>query len=208
MIAFNIPAAAVATVIASLIGATLTFLVAVFTKENKTSEFRQSWIDALRSDVADFISILRFIATDLAVIAKEGNSGISTRDYGQSMKSELIKLEMLEARIILRLNPEEHSEIIGKISCLSKIHELELLDFNKREKQIEDLIAAFQRVLKSEWKRVKSGELTYRIVRWVGLTGAMIAFGLVVAVIWSHAQDYQIVPATNQSRSESIIRTR
>jgi hypothetical protein len=44
-----------ATVLAALIAASITFLISVFTKEAKVSEFRQAWIESLRNDLAKFV---------------------------------------------------------------------------------------------------------------------------------------------------------
>ena len=48
--------AAVATIAAALVAGLVSFIVTVLSKEQKTSEFRQAWIDALRSDIADFVA--------------------------------------------------------------------------------------------------------------------------------------------------------
>lgn len=203
MVTLDIPAAAAATVIASFIGATLTFLVAVFTKENKTSEFRQSWIDALRADVAEFIAIWYFITTDLEAVAKEGTRGVSVREYGQSLKAELIKIEMLQARIELRLNPDEHAELIAKIRQLAKIHNMVGLTFDQRVTTIEEFTKSFQTALKREWKRVKSGELIYQIVKWVGFFG-LIALAITLGVAAFDAWDITGAIPENSSKPIAV----
>ena len=180
MATIEIPAAATATVIAALIGATLTFLVAVFTKENKTSEFRQSWIDALRADIAEFISIWYFITADLAAVAREGTGGKGAREYGQAFKTELLKIEELQARIELRLNPKEHAVLIAEIRRLVKIQNMVALPSEQQVATIEAFVASVQAVLKSEWKRVKLGEPTYRVVKWAGFAGLLVLVGALV----------------------------
>jgi hypothetical protein len=46
---------AIATTVAAIIAGTIAFLSTILAKEQKTSEFRQNWIDALREDIADFV---------------------------------------------------------------------------------------------------------------------------------------------------------
>lgn|SRR6266446_644807 len=55
----NIPSSAypaIGAVMAAIIAAGISFLVTVLAKEQKTSEFRQAWIDALRKDLSEFIA--------------------------------------------------------------------------------------------------------------------------------------------------------
>jgi hypothetical protein len=44
-------------VIAAIITGAIAFLASVLSKEQKTSEFRQAWIDALRNDLAELTSL-------------------------------------------------------------------------------------------------------------------------------------------------------
>lgn len=46
-----IPPVAIGAIGAALIAATVSLLGLIISKEQKTSEFRQAWIDALRSDL-------------------------------------------------------------------------------------------------------------------------------------------------------------
>jgi hypothetical protein len=51
-----IPEMAVGAVVSASIGGLLAFLGLVIAKENKTSEFRQAWIDSLRQDLAKMMA--------------------------------------------------------------------------------------------------------------------------------------------------------
>ncbi len=56
---------------AAFIAGAVSFIVTVLSKEQKTSEFRQAWIDALREDLAIFASqivILHDIFTEARII--------------------------------------------------------------------------------------------------------------------------------------------
>jgi len=47
---------AIATVVAAVIAGLISVVALTLTKEQKTSEFRQAWIDGLRSDLADYLA--------------------------------------------------------------------------------------------------------------------------------------------------------
>ena len=55
----TIPLAPIATVVAALITALIAYINLTLSKEQKTSEFRQAWIDGLRNDLAAFFSSAR-----------------------------------------------------------------------------------------------------------------------------------------------------
>src|SRR5690606_29070943 len=126
-------AGAIATITAALLGGGVTYLIAVFTKESKVSEFRQNWIDALREDTANFIGIWYHVAAELQLVPKEE---LTTRQFWRSMKDELTQLEVLQAKITLRLNPKEHSSIITKLSFLANGESLTGLTHDQRVAKI------------------------------------------------------------------------
>src|SRR5688500_13734282 len=53
---------AIATIVAALITAALSYVNLTLTKEQKTSEFRQAWIEGLREDLAAFFAAARAFA--------------------------------------------------------------------------------------------------------------------------------------------------
>ncbi|HKE96605.1 MAG TPA: hypothetical protein VKB34_20010, partial [Povalibacter sp.] len=57
---------AIATVVASLIAGVFSFVNLTLNKEQKTSEFRQAWIDALRADLSAFFAAARAFARAVA----------------------------------------------------------------------------------------------------------------------------------------------
>jgi hypothetical protein len=174
----NIPedlATPVATVLAALIAGLVSFLVSVFTKEAKISEFRQAWIDGLRADVSEFIAAHHYIASDLTLAQGEITDDSQQLKYFREIKDVVLKIEEMQARIELRLNPEEHHAIIDQIRTLVRVDGLLLADHPARNAAIETLIADVQAVLKTEWKRVKAGERIYRATKWISLVVAALA---------------------------------
>ena len=63
----QLPDAAVGSIIAAAIAGLVVFVSTVLTKEQKTSEFRQAWIDELRKDISQFISG----ATEVTALMRE-----------------------------------------------------------------------------------------------------------------------------------------
>jgi hypothetical protein len=153
---------AVATIFAAVVGGAITFLVAVFTKESKISEFRQNWIDGLRDDTSRFIGTWYHVAAELELVDP---SEYATREFWRSMKSELLELEILQSRIELRLNPDEHRIAIAKVKFLANGESLTALNHDQRKAQIESFSETMQSILRDEWRRVKRGEETYRLVK-------------------------------------------
>jgi len=106
---------------------------------------RQKWIDALREDIAQFITEADGARARLA------DNPIVDLDIRQRGA----RMTFLFNRVRLRLNPDEedHSQLL---EILEK-----LLDWKhlKAGRPLEDKVASIaQRILKREWRRVKSGD--------------------------------------------------
>jgi hypothetical protein len=184
---------AIATVIASLIAGVFSFVNLTLNKEQKTSEFRQAWIDGLRADLAAFFAAARAFARAIEFANKSAPDSkeepllpISGQKIGD------LRHEAAETyyRIKLRLNPDEveHIELLrlleGAVAEQNKMQS-EKTNAEKTLNAIE-LAADYARpVLKAEWRRVKSGELPFRIARnWVApiVVALCIAF---VVFVWT-----------------------
>lgn len=173
---------ALGTVIAALIAGFVAFLVSVFTKETKISEFRQAWIDGLRSDFSEFIAAYHFISSDLEAAVAEPPA-LNQREYLRSIKDEILKIEQMQARIELRLNPTKHGDIIRQVRELARLEEVISKDFSARKATVEKLIFSVQQLFTDEWRGVKAGELTYRVTKWASL-GVVVATVVGGALLW------------------------
>jgi hypothetical protein len=180
---FSTFAGATATIIAALVGGGITYLVAVFTKENKVSDFRQDWIDGLREETARFIGIWYYVAAELEFVPPEE---FSTRHFWRSMKDQFMELEILQAKIELRLNPSEHSGVIERLGFLTQGESLTGLTHAQRKAEIDFFSREIQRILKGEWNRVKVGEDTYRTIKRVSKW--VLAIGLILLLVVGVAQ--------------------
>jgi phosphoenolpyruvate synthase/pyruvate phosphate dikinase len=172
----NIPAqaiAAMATLIAALITAAISFVNLTLNKEQKTSEFRQAWIDGLRDELAKFLAAARAFARAVEVVNTHGaeyQEKTVLRMSDEKVSELRYQAAEMLCKIQLRLNPNEaeHEELLRLLRRAVKEQNAMLRD----RSGIEETMAAIelantyaQPVLKAEWERVKKGELPFRIAR-------------------------------------------
>jgi hypothetical protein len=168
--------AAIATLVAALITGAISFVNLTLTKEQKTSEFRQAWIDALREDLSKFLGAARAFARAVEILHQFGP------DYKNKVALTLSEEKISDlryqasetlCRIQLRLNPSEaeHVELLRLLRRAIDEQNSMLRSgggIDPTMKAIEPATEYAQPVLKKEWERVKSGELPFRIARnWV-----------------------------------------
>jgi hypothetical protein len=163
-------------IVAAIIAGAVAFLASVLSKEQKTSEFRQAWIDSLRDDLSELISIALQIGDELQVRHKRGEDIQALRGHLRSREPEFLRLQACKARIQLRLNPKEHVVLLNAVNAMSEPSEHDVKG--------EVLIAEGQKVLKSEWKRVKRGERVFFVTKWLSLIVFLIGIIIAVAMVW------------------------
>jgi hypothetical protein len=160
-------------ILAAVIAGAVAFLASVFTKESKTSEFRQAWIDGIRDDISDFIGTYYWVSD----VASQRPNELDT------LKDEFIKLERMQARIELRLNDKkEHKEILRQLHGLVRFETFSVQDSRARTAAVSNFVAESRQILKGEWNRVKRGELTYRITKWASLL-AFSTFAIIAVLL-------------------------
>lgn len=166
----QIPDAAIGSIIAAAIAGLVVFISTVLTKEQKTSEFRQVWIDELRKDISHYISGTIEIASLYQHKKQKGDNESKFLDDNFKLIQEL---QAIEYRILLRLNPAEHSSLISKIKSF-RANILAIEQNNQSSRQLEiALVDALtddcKKILKDEWERVKQGEPTFKIIKLIAL---------------------------------------
>lgn len=168
---------AIATITAAFLAGGVTFLVSVLSKEQKTSEFRQQWIDALRNDIADLIGEAALLHE---VAERIDGKGMEAVDKAiETRYANMLKVRTLVARIELRINPGEHTEFV---KALRDFQSNELTkERSSRDRVIAAMTEASQRVLKKEWKRVKSGERAFVVTKY--FAGAIAVAALIVGIV-------------------------
>ena len=161
---------------AAAIGAFISFITLIITKEQKISEFRQHWIESLRSDIISYLTTLNTLRDAVALDYDDQKS------YSAAISPITSELNKSNFSIILRINEKENSSQ-DVIKCLNRFHSL--MSSNEKPepgdiRPIElDLIIASKRLLKLEWERVKRGETTFRYSKY----GAIITI-IIIGIIY------------------------
>lgn len=135
---------------AVIIGAIVSIVTLIVGRGSKISEFRQAWINDQRADLATF-----------------GAAALSlARQKSSDRAAEYDKLEQAALRIRLRENPIK-PEWTAVISSMDQVR-TDLLAHDAASRDIFADVAritdAASLVLKGEWRKVRSGEIGYRIV--------------------------------------------
>lgn len=146
--------AAIAAVIAAGIAATATvigpFVATKISRRQTTATLRQQWIDKLRDEISEFLSIINHY---MIVDAPLGPDDDEPEVYR--------RLLYLESKIQLMLNRHEHDhkELIAMIGeAIVTIHKDSSLEDEKINliSEIHNrIISLSQEILKREWQRVK-----------------------------------------------------
>lgn len=176
--------AAGSAIIAAIVGGVVAFIVSVLSKEQKTSEFRQAWIDALRNEIADYVSKnIAFIdAVDIHK-ARESSRKELREFILDDRFVDVLGIEAARARIILRLNPYEHKTLITLVNNVYGRSGVFAPDsYASASQRIEALLSESQQLLKGEWSRVKTGEPIFYWTKWLSLVLAIS--GLIVIAIF------------------------
>lgn len=179
-----LPDAAIGAVCAAMISALMVFLSTVFSKEQKISEFRQSWINEFRQEMAEFMAC---ICQSISVTANMREEEYEERKkfYFDNL-SVLQRSEHLRIALLLRLNPIEHKILVGYIANyiddMLKEFSIKPRGSDRGDALTARLLEETQRVLRYEWKRVKRGESIFKWTKWISL-GALIVSTL-LGVWW------------------------
>jgi len=155
-------------IIAAFVSGIFVVMNFFLTKDQKTSEFRQNWIDLLRNDVAAYISINEVMFSNLIYktrIFKISNDEL--QKFFENNLSNFIKRNNARNTIYLRINPKDDREIIEAMQSIETYWEGKKdFELNIITKDIDKLIQLIQVLLKKEWNRVKRGELSYIIIKY------------------------------------------
>jgi hypothetical protein len=178
----GLPDAAIGPVTAAIFVGVISLVGLLITKEQKTSEFRQAWINDLRQEIADFLSRVN-------ALRDIHRMGLDPEKHWEMAGEAYMAANQAVFRIKLRLNPKEApSKLVFKIVdaiegnfCLGVSPNAQLL--SRLEKA---LLKVSQRLLKKEWDRVRRGELGFQVAKWVTALGLVIiiAAGLARYMGW------------------------
>ncbi|MDX7735371.1 hypothetical protein SJS82_06720 [Aeromonas media] len=155
-------------VIAAIIAGSISFIVTVLSKDQKTSEFRQTWIDSLRSEISELLSSMHIMSDVVNNKRADGEDEKEIKKYLYDKHEEFVKINTLLIKIKLRLNTEEHKDILLMLTQLDEM-QFAISSSSDVGKKMQEITTESQRLLKKEWKRVKSGELSFRFLKWGSL---------------------------------------
>ena len=160
-----------AAITAGVIAAAAGGIGLVMTKENKTSEFSQTWIQELRLALTTFSSILLTVRN----LSAEGNL---------VPEGDKQRVSQLLSEINLRINYGEQSPEEERLSeVITKMLEDAYAGNAQFTTTQADFTQASFNVLKKEWKRVKRGELIYQLCMYPCLV--ITAFAIICSGIYA-----------------------
>jgi hypothetical protein len=159
-------------ILTASIAAVITLVGLVVSKEQKTSEFRQAWIDGLRNDLAIFLSRINAAYDAAAADFKD------KPELWKAVQKDMTEMTEASSRIRLRLNrSEKPSEAI--LATLKLIESSFNPTDGDKPQRVDDLqhklVLQAEIVLKQEWTRVKKGEPFFRFTKWASLTVVVLS---------------------------------
>jgi hypothetical protein len=191
-------------VLVALIAGVVSLVGLIISKEQKLSEFREQWIDSLRSEISSLVShammINAYCHMFLKKINKEHQEGkIGEDEYQLKLKQfyddsyeDYAGMNAVSAKIKLRLNrtEPEAGDLLRKMKDLEDLFNTGPVNIDGEK--IPALVSEIEQVsvplLKNEWKRVKDGEPTYRLAKRLCLIiSSVLAVALVAMIIIASA---------------------
>jgi septum formation topological specificity factor MinE len=197
----SFPEIAIGAIVAALISGGIALLGLIISKEQKISEFRQAWVDAVRDDLSKLISHAAEIHQ------KKINGKWDSLDAGNDDRNSAVELNIAIMKVRLRLNP---SKEIAKpvLADILKLEELliapyrptSFADFNPIELQLR---TNAQVLLKYEWNRVKAGEPVFKATKW---GASILILCAVIAFAFVEVQNYRSQSNTSPATSPADTR--
>ncbi|TOQ72405.1 hypothetical protein [Vibrio parahaemolyticus] len=160
-----------ATVIAAFIAFIYSFVNMLVSKDQKTTEFRQAWIDSLREEIANLVSFYGYLATQ-SERYKSDDSVVDPKSKFLDEQGETIKqLATCMHKIQLRLNIKDNrdKQLLELLRQVEDNVQFESISTTQAGNDNDKIIAYSQELLKTEWTRVKRGEKLFFVAKWVFL---------------------------------------
>ncbi|MEZ9596582.1 hypothetical protein AB4298_18305 [Shewanella sp. 10N.261.52.F9] len=161
---------AIAAITAAIIGLFVAIATAKIAKEQKVSEFRQIWINDLRSDMA---LALKNAYKCCYMRQEHRNVPFEKQDeFINSMNEYYTEFELRIMLTKLKLNPTKDKEFIELAEqSLVKVHQINVYStpevlkqqYNAANEVLKSLESGTHLILKNEWERVKRGETRFLI---------------------------------------------
>lgn len=185
---------------AAIIAGFVSILGLIIGKEQKISEFRQAWIDDLRKCMIAYLVQINAIADAIRARAQPGAP--NTTAIIDSYKA----LNEASHGIVLRINPTE-KPAKALLQSMEAFESLAAINANLTPNNIraaeEKYVEASKDLLKYEWKRVKRGERTYVVSKYMVII-CIIIMVLLMAYLW---RTYTPKPSESLSQGGAATHT-
>ncbi|WP_421195502.1 hypothetical protein [Aeromonas jandaei] len=152
---------------AAMIAGGISFIATILSKDQKTSEFRQAWIDSFRSEISELLALAGTYVIMVNRLRAEKKSPAEIIKFISDNKDDMTKIDTLIIKVKLRLNPTEHVKLLYMINFLER--ESLKQESEEHSEIIKNLTNESQKILKMEWCRVKRGEISFIILKWASL---------------------------------------
>jgi hypothetical protein len=136
--------------VAVITGPIVTFKVA---KHQIISPIRQKWIDELRELMSEFLSECR-----KGIIVAEGTGILNTESTNNDLFQKILYLEQ-KLNLMLNPNEEDHTKLLEAVIEISDCLQHGVVNFIEFGTKVSVANDISQKILKNEWRRVKSGEI-------------------------------------------------
>lgn len=169
-------------IIAGTVTGAVSLLGLILSKENKTSEFRQTWIDELRADISSFLSHINA----LYLLSDEHKNDEEVRYSGY--KSEIIEANKALFNVKLRLNQKEplSSKLISLLDESEQLYNStdKIKSYDKHLEIEKQILLISKNILKIEWRRVRNGEIVFQIARAISFSFAISGIALILLYLF------------------------
>ena len=203
---FNAALLQMLPLVAGVLAGAIAALTLIVNKENKISEFRQAWIDGLREDLANFFSASRTCTRAIQELKYAQQQFKNPMPIDEAMTAKL-RHQVAEStyRIKLRLNQKKGSHITLE-SLMTESSTLVSRYFSGTSDDVDAVLTGIENaanqareVLKTEWERVKKGELAYRAAKWIALS-LFLMFLIAAALIYKiGSSNMPVIPVVPNS---------
>lgn len=207
----------VGAITAALIAGAFSFFNLVASKENKISEFRQSWVDALRNDISVYVARMQLlypIAQHQINVERGDYEGQENPEAADSVKQKVFELyaeaKVAYCAIHLRINKSETDPVAKKInddfiSALEEANECYAAsEYDDLGYRLEQVVKNASALLKMEWNRVRDGEPNYKSSKRAAIliaVGALVAAACVTYALLSNSTSLNAKDATSETVS-------
>jgi len=166
---------AIATLTAAFIAGGVAFLSAVLSKEQKTSEFRYAWLNSVLDDIAKFVGAAESISGAAWPVFKSDGKE-KAQSFLAAAEPHIRELLAAYYRARIRLYPREHHHVLEALESVQVLLlKGDIPDPAKLDPLVRDVVRVSHDALKEEWGRVKKGERTFRLTKYVSLAVFLLA---------------------------------